>query len=66
MEEIKIVHFVLLEPAHSDLKLIFECQLCKTKHGTEAMLPHAITSHQAEKVTVDTVTAMRNRSKEAQ
>lgn len=62
MAEIKIVHFVLLEPAHSDLSLIFECQVCKTKHGTEAMLPHAIISHKAEKVTVDTATAMRRRS----
>lgn len=66
MEEIKTVHFVLLEPMHSDLKLIFECQVCGEKHGTEAMLPHAINSHRAEKVTVDTITTMRNRSKEAQ
>jgi hypothetical protein len=60
--ENKAVHFVLLPSAHADLMLVFECQTCHEKKGTEAMLPHAI-EHGAEKVTVDTMTALRNRDK---
>ena len=48
------VHFSMVPPAHEDLVLLFQCQVCKQKKEADQLLEHA-TSHGAKKATVDRI-----------